>query len=180
MSQEEAVDTTKTCCANCGIAEVDDVVLEECNGCKLVRYCSDNCKEWHREEHEEECKKRHDEVLFMQPESCNLGDCPICFLPLPLERRNSTLMPCCGKEICSGCVYAKMMREEEQELERKCPFCRTPHDEGEDHERIMKRVEAGDLLTMCHYALTIYKKGDYDRQFHTGRRQLSGRLCGGA
>jgi hypothetical protein len=68
VSHEEAVDkTTTACCANCGIAEVDDVVLEECGACKLVRYCSDKCREEHRDKHEEECKKWHDEVLFTQP-----------------------------------------------------------------------------------------------------------------
>jgi TPR repeat protein len=33
----------------------------------------------------------------------------------------------------------------------------------EHHKRLMKRVEAGDLLTMCHYANIIYKQGDHDR-----------------
>ena len=27
-------------CANCGIAQVDDIKLEECDGCDLVKYCS--------------------------------------------------------------------------------------------------------------------------------------------
>jgi tetratricopeptide (TPR) repeat protein len=163
VSNEEAADkSSSACCANCGIAEVDDVVLEECGACKLVRYCSDKCREEHREEHEEECKKRHDEMLFTQPESCYLGDCSICLLPLPLEMMKSTLMSCCGKDICSGCVYATLKREGGQP---RCPFCRTRAGHGEevDHKRLMKRVEAGDLLTMCHYALVIYKKGDHDR-----------------
>ncbi len=164
VSQEEAVDKTTTACcasANCGIAEVDDVVLEECGACKLVRYCSDKCKEEHREEHDEECKKRHDEILFTQPESFYLGDCPICFLPLPLDVTKSSFYTCCCKIVCKGCVYANI------KLKRTtlCPFCRTPAGGGKEvnHKRIMKRVEACDLLTMCHYALTSYKKGDRDR-----------------
>ena len=32
------------CCASCGIAEVDDIRLNECNDCDLVRYCSDRCQ----------------------------------------------------------------------------------------------------------------------------------------
>ena len=39
------------CCANCGIAGVDDIKLEECNDCDLVKYCSDKCREEHREQH---------------------------------------------------------------------------------------------------------------------------------
>src|SRR6056300_134398 len=75
-------------CASCGIAEVDNVKLKKCT-CELVSYCSDECREEHREQHEEECKKRvkelHDKKLFTQPDSSCFGECPICFLPMPLD-----------------------------------------------------------------------------------------------
>ena len=45
------------CCAFCGKAEVDDVKLKGC-ACKLVKYCSVDCREKHRDQHDEECKKR--------------------------------------------------------------------------------------------------------------------------
>ena len=75
------------CCANCGIAPVDNIKLERCNGgCDLAKYCSDVCRKNHREQHEEECKKRraklHDKELFEQPDISHWGECPICFLPL--------------------------------------------------------------------------------------------------
>ena len=54
---EEADENNKVC-ANCGVAEVDDIQLEDCDRCDLVKYCSDKCKEEHREQHAEECKKR--------------------------------------------------------------------------------------------------------------------------
>ena len=77
MSGKEA-EADICCCANCGIAEVDDIKLEECDGCDLVKYCSDNCKDEHREQHEEECKKRtaelHDKELFTQPDGSHLGE----------------------------------------------------------------------------------------------------------
>ena len=86
-------------CANCGAAEVDDVILEECNDCDLVKYCSDNCREDHREEHDEECKKRqaelYDKTLFTQPDSSHHGECPICFLPLPIDIQKTTIQPNC-------------------------------------------------------------------------------------
>ena len=50
------------CCASCGIAGVDDVKLMPCDGCDLVRYCGDACRELHKSEHEEECKKRNAEL----------------------------------------------------------------------------------------------------------------------
>ena len=44
----------KNVCANCGIAEVDEIKLDECTDCDLVKYCGDKCRDEHREEHEEE------------------------------------------------------------------------------------------------------------------------------
>jgi len=76
-------------CANCGIAEVDDIELEECDGCDLVKYCSDKCREEHRKHHEKDCNnfflrnliaaisetwnaeqaaEIRDEILFRQPD----------------------------------------------------------------------------------------------------------------
>ena len=46
-----------SCCAFCGIAEIDDIKLMSCDGCDLVKYCSDECREDHKSEHEEDCKK---------------------------------------------------------------------------------------------------------------------------
>ena len=112
------------CCASCGIAEVDDVKLKKC-ACKLVQYCSVECQKEHRPQHRRACKKRvtelRDEVLFKQPEIriSFFGDCPICYLPLPIDAEKSTfiVMECCSKMICLGCWYANKMREEEEELD---------------------------------------------------------------
>jgi hypothetical protein len=42
------------------------------------------------------CKMRaaelRDEILFEQPESTHLGDCPICLLQLSLDQKNLTMM----------------------------------------------------------------------------------------
>ena len=67
-------------CACCGIAKVDDIKLNICDGgCDFVKYCSDDCQGNHREQHDEECKKRkaelHDKQLFTQPDSNYLGEC---------------------------------------------------------------------------------------------------------
>jgi len=73
------------CCASCGTEEVDGVKLKKCTACKSVRYCSVKCQKDHRAKHKRACKKRaaelRDEIVFKQPESSHLGDCPICCLP---------------------------------------------------------------------------------------------------
>eukprot|EP00985_Skeletonema_marinoi_P032284 scaffold39090_cov144-Skeletonema_marinoi.AAC.4 len=80
MSEDSSADTSS--CASCGIAAVDGIKLKECTDCDLVRYCSDACKQDHKSQHKEACKKRaaelRDELLFKQPESRHDGDCPIC------------------------------------------------------------------------------------------------------
>lgn len=57
------------CCASCGLAEGDDVKLEDFSACKSVRYCSAKCQKKHRRQHEKNCKERADAFLFTQSES---------------------------------------------------------------------------------------------------------------
>ena len=112
------------CCASCGIAAVDNVTLKKC-ACKLVHYCSEECRINHRPEHEEACEKSfyggikwfdelldhifkkplqecseeeaeaRDKALFQKPESSNYGECPICCLPLSLEPGKNFLLMPC-------------------------------------------------------------------------------------
>eukprot|EP00984_Skeletonema_dohrnii_P030670 scaffold22342_cov61-Skeletonema_dohrnii-CCMP3373.AAC.1 len=60
-NEAEVVDNT-SCCASCGVAEIDEVKFKECANCDLVRYCSDECQENHKSQHEEDCKKRAAEL----------------------------------------------------------------------------------------------------------------------
>ena len=128
MSEDNEADTS--CCASCRIAKVDGIKLKECADCKSVKYCSDECQKNHKSQHEEDCKKRavelRDELLFKQPESTHIGDCPICCLPLSLDLTKSTMMTCCSKIICHGCDHANNSREAEERLEHSCLFCRKP------------------------------------------------------
>src|SRR6056300_1077210 len=99
-ADDEAADMM--CCASCGRAEVDDIKLKMCSdGCDLVKYCSDLCQNNHREQHEEECKKRKAELrdrdLFEEPDRSCYGECPICCLPLPLDPTKFAFMGCCSK-----------------------------------------------------------------------------------
>jgi tetratricopeptide (TPR) repeat protein len=182
---EGAVDEV---CASCGIAGVDDVKLKLCNGgCDLVKYCSDGCQELHREMHEQECKKRVDEMrddiqrraaelrqkflrdksLFEVPGGNHLGDCPICCLPLPIDLKKSMLMGCCSKSICKGCHFANQKREYEAGLEHRCAYCREPlpkTDEEFDEYR-MERVKKNDPVAMREMGRPYYREGDYKTAF---------------
>ena len=170
MSEDNEADTT-TSCASCGIAEVDDIKLKECGGCDLVKYCSDECQENHKSEHDEACKKRaaelRDELLFRQPESSHLGDCPICSLPLPLDLERCTMYQCCSKFICNGCADAHWMRENEMRRAILCPFCREPAPKTkEERDKLrMKRIETNDPVALCHEGTEQYCKGEYIRAF---------------
>ncbi len=151
------------CCANCGVAEVDDIQLEDCDGCDLVKYCSDKCMEVHREHHEEECQKRaqelHDRKLFRQPDGGFLGECPLCFLPMPLDPQKSTFYSCCSILICNGCCHANEMSV----WNHNCPFCREPppEDDEEDKKRLMKRVKANDPAALRFIGTERFYEGDH-------------------
>ena len=158
MSEDNIM--SKLVCASCGIAEVDEIKLTECADCGLVRYCSGVCKRGHKSYHEEACKK-HNELLFKQPESTHFGDCPICYLPLPLDPDESTIRTCCSKMICNGCAYADALRQAEGMLQHTCPFCRTAVTHEDKDKRLRKRIEANDPVAMGRNGVEQYKKGDY-------------------
>jgi hypothetical protein len=164
MRRSEEADRRVCVCANCGIAEVDNIKLEDCGGCDLVKYCGDNCKEEHREQHGEECNKRsvilHDKRLFTQPDGSHLGECPLCFLPMPYDPNKSSSYSCCSKHICDGCVYANFISRGGD----NCPFCREPlaDDDEENKKRTMKRVKANDPAAMSAMGGIFYREGDYN------------------
>ena len=128
--------------------------------------------------HKKICKQRaaelRDEALFKDPPAKE--DCPICFLPMPMNLICCISLPpatiksvpvydyaeaneelatkameayysCCGKSICKGCVLSSYMSGNN----KKCPFCNADQDktEGEKVEELMKRVEANDAVAMC-------------------------------
>ena len=171
MSAAEESDETMMFCASCGTAGSDDIKLKNCTACYLVKYCSVKCQKDHRSKHKKECKKRaaelHNEILFKQPESNHLGDCPICCLPVPLDPSKSTLNSCCCKYICNGCSYANKRREVEGRPEERCPFCRKvpPETEEEFVEQLMKRVKANDPVAMCDMGRDKYDEGDHISAF---------------
>ena len=156
MSADKIEADMMMCCAFCGItSEVDDIKkLKNCTACYLVKYCSIKCQKEHRPQHKRECKKRaaelRDDLLFKQPESSHLGDCPICMLPLPLDLKESAMKGCCSKMICIGCEYGNLKREFDDGLDASCPFCRHPAPESrtEAITSEKERAELGDPVAL--------------------------------
>ncbi len=172
MSSEAAEENTdKGVCANCGIAEIDEIKLEECDGCDLVKYCSDKCRGEHREQHSEECKKRanelHERRLFTQPDISHLGECPICFLPMSLDPEKSTFNSCCGQTICNGCTHENFREKffsgiRDEKKASGCVFCRTPLSDKEEYDkRTKERIEANDPAVLSHMGTECYLKGNF-------------------
>ena len=167
----DANEDLSCCCALCGIAEVDDVKLVPCDGCDLVKYCSDECQEEHKSEHEEDCNERaaelRDELLFKQPESTHMGDCPICMIPLPIDAMKSNMHSCCSKLICNGCYVANHAREMEMRLQHTCPFCRKPmpDTDEEENKRRIKRVEMEDPVATSRNGVYHFEEGNYSEAY---------------
>ena len=158
-------DNTTTTCANCGKGEESSGDLKACTACKLVKYCNRECQIAHRPQHKKACKKRatelHDEALFKEPPPPE--ECPICFLPMPLDGGQATFSSCCGKLICSGCIAA--MIEEAHGRDGPmwlCAFCRKPRPTSEEDEvnRLKKLVDAGNA-DACYHLAGYYEDGHH-------------------
>ncbi len=155
-------------CASCGITGGDDVKLKLCTACELLKYCSVECQKNHRPQHKKACKKRaaeiRDDNLFTQPDESHLGECPICCLPLPLDKSKYSINSCCCKRICNGCEYANQKRQIEQGLEPKCPYCRepVPTTEEEADQNNLKRVKANDPFAFCNLGNRRRDEGDME------------------
>ena len=156
-------------CANCGKEgeDVDNI----CNKCEQVKFCNASCKKKHSHKHKKECEEHirlaaeratelHDKELFKQPPPAD--DCPICFVPLPTMTTGWRYQSCCGKVICSGCVYAPVYDNQGNKVKKKCSFCRTPapFTHKEAIERGKKRVEVNDPLAMYNLGV-CYRDGLY-------------------
>ena len=99
-------------------------------------------------------------------------DCPICFLPIPLEARGVVSLTCCGKRACNGCMHQQMLVSgsiSTDQCRYCCPFCRTVHRGDDDAlrdydsilEKTKRRIEdANDTNAMITLAEC------YDNSFH--------------
>jgi tetratricopeptide (TPR) repeat protein len=179
MSKEE-----EACCANCGIAEIEDInkleedlfaeldkiIMMRSNAAEVDKKTEETETEVHNvcancgRDEEFSCKMRaailHDNKLFTQPDESHLGECPICFLPMQLDPSKSLFYSCCSKVICNGCDYANDMSNGGD----RCPFCREPTPDAEEFDKNqMERVKAGDPAALRQMGTKRYdEEGDYD------------------
>ena len=152
-------------------ASLGDVKLKKCTACYLVKYCGVECQRKHRPQHKSACKKRaaelKEELLFKQPESTHLGDCPICLLPIPIDKsqysRKYIMHSCCSKVVCNCCVYANLLRQLEARLPPKCPFCRHPRPKTDAEADLLtaKRAEANDPVALDDVGTERFNAEDY-------------------
>lgn len=94
------------------------------------------------------------EALFKQPEPTE--ECPICMIPLPLDRYYIFILICCGKRICSGCSFALAKERYECGRVDACPFCR---------EEVPEEPESTDDKTIVAKVEKLAEKG-YGTAFH--------------
>ena len=153
------IENTTTACASCG---KEGGNLNTCNKCKMVKYCNAACKKKHRSKHKKACERRvaelHDEALFK--EHPPRDECPICFLPLPLEEGQVTLQACCGKVVCAGCIYAMIEEAHGRGKLDLCAFCREPNQTSDEVEiqRIKRLMEANNADAF-HQLAGYYESG---------------------
>lgn len=166
-------------CANCGVGEDDNnnTKLKNCSACKSVRYCGVKCQKEHRKKHKRACKKRvaelRDEILFRQPESTHWGDCPICFLPIPLGDNERMDMVCCGQYICIACFLANAERKVQNRLEIKCPFCRKMRPKSKAESLKMQNERATEKncpISLVQVGKRHHRKGDFHAAFQFSSR----------
>jgi TPR repeat protein len=105
-----------------------------------------------------------DNDLFTPPDENYMGECPLCCLPLPIDRAKSTLSSCCSKWICNGCDYANQKREAEAGLEKRCAFCREPLPKSQEEadKNRMERIKKNCPVAMYKFGWKCKDEGDYE------------------
>ena len=97
-------------------------------------------------------------------------DCPVCFVPLPLDQAEFSYWVCCGKIICPACswetaraelvINAKRAEKKQPPLDHACllhcPFCRTALDGSKFQYE--ERIRKGDAKAACGLAFK-YRDG---------------------
>ena len=86
-------------------------------------------------------------------------ECPLCCLPMPFSTGQAYLT-CCGKSVCSGCIYAHVSAMETSNTPRSCGFCRTPvsFSDKTEIQRLKNRMDAGDAEAF-HFMACNYSDG---------------------
>ena len=172
--------TTNKICADCGEegGDISLKTCKACMLVKYCNAdCQKNHWPTHKKLCKRRAAELRDEAIFKDPP--DKEECPLCFLPTPIsliccmslppatvlsvpiydyamanERLADTNMigyyPCCGKNICRGCVHSCIQSES-----YNCPFCNSDRSSKTLEDgiaEIMKRVEANDAGAICERA----------------------------
>ena len=101
-------------------------------------------------------------------------ECPICLIPHPINDNETRFMPCCGKKICSGCVYKNVITQVKKGIspqkahdDYKCAFCRQKFmDEIKALKKLMKKNNPEAFTLMA------FKYQSGDRVFQSDTKAL--------
>jgi len=93
-------------------------------------------------------------------------ECPICLLPFPVDN-DIVFMPCCGKNVCGGCMFKNMITEmknkkkgcEQAVYEYKCVLCRQPPSGKNTIKCYRKLMKNNNPLAFMHMA-NRYRSGE--------------------
>ncbi len=134
------------CCASCGIEEIDDIKLIQCDVCDLVRYCSDDCQRDHKSQHAKVCKTRaaelRDELLFKRL--------------LELSKR----VEACKKRVAALARDNLLFKQPECTHLGDCPICCLPMPLGGAKKCCMSECCSKTVCIGCAYADIIVRKGE--------------------
>jgi len=92
-------------------------------------------------------------------------DCPICMLPMPFTEGvcgvGTVYMPCCGKLLCFGCVFAAQVEMKKGNMKSLCAFCRVPlPDSNKEYmKRFKKRMDLNDAEAFYELACQYEQEG---------------------
>jgi len=116
-------------------------------------------------------------------------ECPICFVPLPIDDKATFYRPCCGKIICKGCIADQihmLMRDSGDEMQEeminplnKCMLCRTEA-HGNSHELNMKAAHNGwreAMVRVGKYYLRDARHNSFD-SVETRRKKVADKQTG--
>ena len=85
-------------------------------------------------------------------------ECPICLIPLPFDKDQLIFKLCCGKTLCSGCLYKHTQKEKAKggtRYDYKCALCRQPmaklHEEYpiKSLKKLMKKKNSTAFIVMA-------------------------------
>lgn len=90
---------------------------------------------------------------------------------MPLDPTKTSHNECCSKTTCNGCSYANEVRQREEALEHRCPFCRslTPttdaEGDAEGQQYLQKRMEANEPEAFAQSGMYEYATQNYNKAF---------------